>query len=45
LVTPPKRVFCVHGEPAGLEAMRARLTGAGSWKVQVPEYLEEVELG
>jgi metallo-beta-lactamase family protein len=32
---PPGRVFLVHGEPAGLEAQRARLSAKG-WRVESP---------
>lgn len=39
----PKRTFCVHGEPPGLEATRARLTARG-WNAIVPAYLDEVAL-
>jgi metallo-beta-lactamase family protein len=41
--TPPGRVFLVHGEPASLEAQRARLSAKG-WRVQVPQPGEEVAL-
>ncbi|AKU90858.1 MBL fold metallo-hydrolase RNA specificity domain-containing protein [Vulgatibacter incomptus] len=41
--SPPTRTFCVHGEPAGLEATRARLEARG-WPAYVPSYLERVEL-
>jgi metallo-beta-lactamase family protein len=40
---PPGRVFLVHGEPASLEAQRARLSAKG-WRVQVPQPGEEVAL-
>jgi metallo-beta-lactamase family protein len=32
---PPARTFLVHGEPAALEAQRARLAARG-WNVNVP---------
>ncbi len=40
---PPGRVFLVHGEPAGLEAQRARLSEKG-WRVEAPQPGEVVEL-
>lgn len=40
---PPTTTYCVHGEPDGLEATRARLEARG-WAAKVPEYLEEVDL-
>ena len=33
---PPGRVFLVHGEPAALEAQRARLSAKG-WRVEAPQ--------
>ena len=44
LPTPPRRVFCVHGEPAALEASATRLHARG-WNAVVPRHLEEVTLG
>jgi len=41
--TPPRRVFCVHGEDAGLEAMRKLLVARGL-DAYVPKHLEQVEL-
>jgi metallo-beta-lactamase family protein len=40
---PPGRVFLVHGEPAGLEAQRARLSAKG-WRVESPQPNAIVEL-
>ena len=40
---PPGRVFLVHGEPASLEAQRARLAAKG-WKVEAPRQGETVQL-
>jgi metallo-beta-lactamase family protein len=42
-VRPPKQTLLIHGEPSGLEALRGRVAGRG-WPVQVPRYLEKVEL-
>jgi metallo-beta-lactamase family protein len=33
---PPGRVFLVHGEPAAIEAQRARLSARG-WRVEAPQ--------
>ncbi len=41
--TPPRRVFCVHGEESGLKAMKERLEQKGL-NAYVPGYLETVEL-
>ena len=41
---PPRRTFCVHGEPLALSAHAARIAARG-WKVHVPGHLESVELG
>jgi metallo-beta-lactamase family protein len=41
--TPPKKIFCVHGETEGLEATRARLAARG-WNPIVPKYLEKFDL-
>ncbi len=43
LQQPPRRAFCVHGEPAALAATAARLRERG-WEAHVPRHLEEVEL-
>jgi metallo-beta-lactamase family protein len=40
---PPRRTFCVHGEPAALAAQAERLRGRG-WEVHVPAHLEEAEI-
>jgi metallo-beta-lactamase family protein len=40
----PRRVFCVHGEPAALAAQAERLRAAG-WNAVVPSHLEEIALG
>jgi metallo-beta-lactamase family protein len=41
--SPPGRILLVHGEPAALEAQRARLAGRG-YRVEVPEPGQEVAL-
>jgi len=43
-VRPPRRTFCVHGEPTALAAQAARIAARG-WLVHVPRHLETVELG
>jgi metallo-beta-lactamase family protein len=42
--TPPRRTFCVHGEPTALSAQAERIAARG-WEVHVPSHLETVELG
>ncbi len=44
LPAAPRRVFCVHGEGHALSATAERLRAAG-WKADVPEHLEQFELG
>jgi metallo-beta-lactamase family protein len=39
----PRRIFLVHGEPAALEAQRARLAAKG-FRVEVPQQGEEAQL-
>jgi metallo-beta-lactamase family protein len=41
---PPRRTFCVHGEPPALAAQAERIAARG-WEVHVPGHLESVELG
>ncbi len=43
LPSPPRRTFCVHGEPAALAAAAERISTRG-WDVHVPAHLETVEL-
>lgn len=40
----PRRAFCVHGEPAALEAEAGRLRAMG-WNAVIPRYLEEFRIG
>jgi metallo-beta-lactamase family protein len=44
LPAPPRRVFCVHGEPEALAAQAGRLRALG-WNAVVPSHLEEHALG
>lgn len=42
---PPERVFCVHGEAGGLQAMKKQVEARGHlWKAHIATYLEKVEL-
>ncbi|HZA50184.1 MAG TPA: MBL fold metallo-hydrolase [Myxococcaceae bacterium] len=41
---PPRQTLLVHGEPAALDAMAARVRERG-WTAHVPRYLDRVELG
>ncbi len=42
---PPECVFCVHGENAGLQAMKGHIESRGSdWKAHIPRYMEKIEL-
>ena len=43
LPRPPRRVFCVHGEPPALAATRDRLAARG-WTALVPRLGEELPL-
>ncbi len=40
---PPKQTLMVHGEPAALEALRARVAAKG-WNAKVPRYGETITL-
>ena len=44
LPSPPRRVFCVHGEPPALQATAARLAARG-WEATVPRDRDQVDLG
>ena len=41
---PPRRTFVTHGEPAAADALRRRIEETLHWQVEVPDYLESVEL-
>jgi metallo-beta-lactamase family protein len=41
---PPSMTYLVHGEPAGLEALRSSIVTKLGWPVHVAEYLERVQL-
>ncbi|HYQ80332.1 MAG TPA: MBL fold metallo-hydrolase RNA specificity domain-containing protein, partial [Anaeromyxobacteraceae bacterium] len=43
LPAPPRRVFCVHGEPPALAATAQRLAARG-WEARVARDREEVDL-
>lgn len=40
----PGRTFVVHGEPKASEALRQRMATELQWNVEVPAYLEKVQL-
>ncbi len=40
----PAMTYLVHGEPAALEALRARIAHDKQWPVQIAKHLETVEL-
>jgi metallo-beta-lactamase family protein len=42
--TPPRQTFLVHGEPSGLEGLRAGIASRFHWPVVVPEYLQRFDL-
>ncbi len=42
--TPPKRTFITHGEPVAADALRHRIEERLGWEVEVPDYLETVDL-
>jgi len=42
--TPPRQTFLVHGEPSGLEGLRAGIASRFHWPVVVPEYLQSFDL-
>jgi len=41
---PPSRIFLVHGEPEAQEGLKSKLEKVITSKIEIPEYLEEVEL-
>ena len=41
---PPRRTFLVHGEPAGLDALAARIAAERGWPVHIPAHGERVDL-
>ena len=41
---PPAMTYLVHGEPASLEALGARVQTDLGWPVHIAKYLEKVEL-
>jgi len=41
---PPRGVFITHGEPDAADALRVRIKRELQWRVQVPEYLQQVDL-
>jgi len=41
---PPRQTFLVHGEPSGLEGLRAGIASRFHWPVVVPAYLQSFDL-
>jgi metallo-beta-lactamase family protein len=41
---PPRQTFLVHGEPSGLEGLRAGIASRFLWPVIVPAYLQSFDL-
>ncbi len=41
---PPRQTFLVHGEPSGLEGLRAGIASRFHWPVTVPAYLQSFDL-
>lgn len=41
---PPAVTYLVHGEPAAMEPLKARIERELSWNVKIPNFLETVEL-
>jgi metallo-beta-lactamase family protein len=42
--TPPRKTFLVHGEPNGLDGLRAGIASRFHWPVVVPAYLQSFDL-
>ncbi|HEY4949707.1 MAG TPA: MBL fold metallo-hydrolase [Candidatus Acidoferrales bacterium] len=42
--SPPRQTFLVHGEPSGLEGLRAGIASRFHWPVIVPAYLQSFDL-
>jgi metallo-beta-lactamase family protein len=40
----PRMTYLVHGEPAALDALAARITRELSWPVHIAAYRERIEL-
>lgn len=43
--TPPRRLCLTHGEPAAADALRKRIEERFGWRCEVPDYIEEIEVG
>jgi metallo-beta-lactamase family protein len=41
---PPSATYLVHGEPAALEALRARISAEKQWRVHIAKHLETIAL-
>jgi metallo-beta-lactamase family protein len=42
---PPRITYLVHGEPAPMDALKAKIESVLRWKVRTPEHMETVEIG
>jgi len=45
LSAPPRQTYLVHGEPAAAESLRTAIQQAFRWPVEIPRYLDSVDLG
>ncbi len=43
--TPPRMTYLVHGEPAPMDVLKAKIEERLKWSVHTPEHLEEVQIG
>ena len=41
---PPRMTYLVHGEPAPMDALKAKIESRLGWTVHTPQHLEQVEL-
>jgi metallo-beta-lactamase family protein len=41
----PGRIYVTHGEPGAADALRKRVAERFGWECQVPDYLEEIDVG
>jgi metallo-beta-lactamase family protein len=43
--SPPRQTYLTHGEPEASAALKAKIEATYKWKVELPRYLETVDLG
>ena len=41
---PPRKVFLTHGEPEATSSFKFKIEDHLGWNVEIPDYLEQVEL-